>query len=603
MPGHTDPLASLGLSAARIKELTKLLRQLHSAEEDPDDALDALLAVSSLAQPDDASRTVLMGGSILDALADLICICDEEWISGEEAETAEQITLANAAAPLVSARTATAAADPDDDPDAGDSALGGCAESEEDHRLSLELCSRALNALGSLASFVPFVSSVLEEDRTDEAMEPEAFEPIARVINTAAAVASVTAAAAASPVTATGASSASSSAAPFRARQFLPGSLLSFYPLLTACLFWLCCPRFRGVCQPQAAYALSWLLVLRPVALMLHEAGLAAVLFGILREQQQASAAGRSSRAGTPDSTTSSGTSASERVSSTQENLRLFTLICLQRLSRTDGLKLFSDPLETPVVLDARLETLLSLLLSVPSFNIRAIVLNVLLQAVTPPTMALTTPLPRRPAAAASAAASKPTPDLVLPPAAMATLRDFRANCGSIGSSSASSSRRTSPALGSIVSPMQRVPSATLGGAAHSGAAANAGSGRSWRAMAAPAAPASSSAVAAASTPASAIVGTTASSSTIAATAAAASPAASASAPAAAAAASSPSTSGSSSASSSTAASAPSCEDDEVCELSRDPEAALDKTAHLQQLVDAIMEQARLMDAMSMPRV
>ena len=610
MPGHSDPLSSLGLSAAQIKELTKLLRNMHSAEEEPYAALDALLEVSSLAQPDDASRTVLMGGSILDALADLICICDEEWISGEEHKEEDHIIPAAGVHPVAAASHApsrSAAADPDADPHVADSGVAGDDDDAESRRLSLELCSRALNALGSMASFVPFVSSVLEEDRTDEPMDAEAFEPIAREINRAAAASA--AAAAPSPVPATPAvtSAVSSSAvsSPFRVRQFLSGSVLSFYPLLTACLFWLCCPRFRGVCQPQAAYALSWLLVLRPVALMMHEAGLAAVLFGILREQQHASAAGRSSRAGTPDST-SSGTSASERVSSTQENLRLFTLICLQRLSRTDGLRLFSDPLETPAVLDARLETLLKLLSSVHSFNIRAIVLNILLQAVTAPNMALTTPLPRR-ANAAAATTSKPAPDLVLPPSALATLRDFRASCGSIGS--AASSRRTSPALGAIVAPVHRIPSATLGSAAASGAAAAATAAtsvpvRSWRAVAAPP-PSSSSAASSVPAPAAAVsvAGTAVPAVTTPSTAdpissvAPALAATTAAVPSAVSSASSSAVPAPASSAAASVSSAVSLDDDEVSELSRDPEAALDKTAHLQQLVDAILEQAQKANA------
>ncbi len=75
---------------------------------------------------------------MLDALADLICICDEDWLSGP-AEVSE---------------------DSEDAPSA------------DERRDALELCSRALNALGALASFAPFVQ------RRD--LPPAAFVRMAR---------------------------------------------------------------------------------------------------------------------------------------------------------------------------------------------------------------------------------------------------------------------------------------------------------------------------------------------------------------------------------------------------------------------------------------
>ena len=265
-------------------------------------------------------------------------------------------------------------------------------------------------------------------------------------------------------------------------------------------------------------------------------------------------------------------------MSATQENLRLYTCICLQRLSR-GGFRLFSDPLEPECASAARLQVLLNLLANVHSFNIRAIVLNVILQAVRVPSQAEQDAARAQggagagPGSSSSSAASPSIPDLVLPPEALDALRDFRASCGSIGSSA--SSRRTSPAFGALVAARANAPP-SLGGAMHSAAAAasaapSASAARSWRANSSAASSAPpATATAASATPA---------------TAAAVSYSAAASTPPAAAAAAA-------------AAAAPAlvedtfegADDDEVSELSRDPEAGLDKTAHLQQLVDAILQ-------------
>jgi hypothetical protein len=236
-------------------------------------------------------------------------------------------------------------------------------------------------------------------------------------------------------------------------------------------------------------------------------------------------------------------------VSTSAENVRLYSCICLQRLSRSP-FPLFAD--QAPEQARTRLQLLLHWLRHVASFNIRAILLNVLLQAVSP--------LPPAVAQQAGGFCLRPEVDLELPLAGEdeQLLRKVREECGSIGS--AHSSRRPSPALDALAGPARHVPPMPL-----PASSVSASSGT-------PAAQAESNAAA-----------------TTAAAASERRPSYSAAAQSA------PSTRPSSAAPAATRAAADLDEEDEedqVSPLSGDMEQRVDKTAQLHALIDAILDKS-----------
>jgi len=502
-------LASLGLSADRARELSGWLSDLVAVVEGDEGAeeraLDTLLELSALGVEQEADKVFLMGGGVLDSLAELICICDEAWL--------------NEPAPAT-------AAEEEERP------------SEEEQSTLLELASRALNGLGAMCCALPaFVAQVLEEDRLDEPMDDDTVDTLAKTINTPVLAAAQAAAPAAAPAQ-----------QPFQTRQFGRRSELAWFPLLTAVLYWLRSERHRSL-RAHAAFALSWLLTNRSIASLMFDAGLASFLFELLEAQLLDAAAaggsrgpsGRRSGSSTPDPLGGGGGGAGgERLSVTQDNLRLYACISLQRLSGA-GLPLFAaDALLPAQDAEKRLQLLVQLLTSVHSFNVRAILLNILLQAVTPPQAAAAAAAGGA-ASASSTSAAAPKADLVLPASVVSVLRDFRGACGSIGNS-----RRASPAIGPASSSALALAPALQGlslGQAATGASAPQGRAvarGSWRAS--PALQPQSQPQAAAPAPAPSSGGDTVEE-----------------------------------------------DDDEVAELSRDPEAGIDKTKHLQQLVDAIL--------------
>lgn len=432
-------------------------------------------AISSLdlTPAGDNERTYLMGGGIFDTIADLICICDEDWLH-DGSELGDSST----------------SEDHNGEPYPVDS----------DHKTALELCSRALNTLGSLCTFKPFLAAILEDDLCDGPLEDDIVLLLASHINN---------------VPATSSSSSSSSTSPFQLHTFRRGLQVLHFPLLCAVLFWSTTARYTS-CRSQALFALSWMLTENEITRLLLPCGLVEILFRLLNEQVE--------RVRQHTDPTSGG---SERVSVTQENIRLYTCICLQRLSHANWNLFRNEPLEK---VEERLEIIMDLLDYVHSYNIRALLLNILLKALTPS-------LPNSSFGPNSNSSTTPLRDLpvTLNVDIIHRLREFRSSCATIGSSH--SSRRTSPAFGAMATARNMtVPPMT-------------------------------------STMFSRPITTT----TIATTA--------------------PSATSSATSTDPTAAAATSAEDAEdayepVGDLLRDPEQGIDKTAHLQQLVDAIIEKA-----------
>jgi len=502
-PGSTSNDASsvaastLGLTTARINELASIVQRIEESDEKPYEAMDALVEISSLelSSSGDACRTYLMGAGIFDLLADLICICDEEWIGGEGGIV--QVENNNGDESMQEEQTDTSVRA---STTSSSSNLASSSSSlTTTQKCTLDLCSRALNAMGSMCTFSPFLLSVVEEDRCDDALDRSLVSKMGRSILRGVNRAS------------------------FRMRGFGVSKEILHHPLLAATMFWLrwkrttnadpgptaAAPatassssssskleRLEEEIRAQAAFALSWFLAHPTLAAILYDAAVDEVLFFTLAEQAgidlptTASSTHVSSVPTVPCPSVTSSAPA-DRVSTHAENLRLYSCIGLQRLSKA-GFSLFDDEFarfsfgSSAVGTNSpsaggdgdqeqilfRLRLTLHLLHTVPSYNIRTILLHILHQAVTPNQLIDASSAS---AAAAATTISNPFGSGIVPPpatrtvrlpsAAISFLRSFRSSCGAIGSSSsAASSRHMSPALHPThaSTSTSRPPSATL---------------------------------------------------------------------------------------------------------------------------------------------
>jgi hypothetical protein len=497
MPGGSAEatLQSLGLNAAKAQQLTRWVAALTAADEDADAALDALLALSSLdvdwgSEAANGARVFLMGAGVLELLSDLICICDEDWISGEG--NGEEKQQPSATFPSSSSAASTT--------DSASSSSHSALSAEQ--QLTLELCSRALNTLGSLCVFAPFRDSILEEDYCEEGLESDVVAQLQKHINPPFSM--------------------SATFSPYALDQ---RSAITKFPLLTAVLFWLCTPVHTSA-RGQAAFALSWLLPNTQIAGLFVEAGVTDALFRTLQQMLPPSASQEQEGKETDESSasSSSATTERERLSTSQENLRLYSCICLQRI----GVTPYGVFGVTAQEVNKRVGIVIQLLKHAQSFNVRLLLLHMLLHAVAPKQQqpqsgagaraASGAHLPATAPAAAAASSTAASPSLDLP---------------------SSSSRRNSPAITSTIAPfigeLRSIgPSATTTQESQMRTEGGANAG--------------SSAVTA-------------------------------------------------SASQGSNEEAPEAEEDDVGELNRDPEQAVNKTAQLQGLIDAILETQETQEA------